>query len=96
MLFRVSAELEYVARFPSTLILNIQAQRTASQVILDEQLTVDPRLKMAEFTDSADNRFLRLETGPHKALSIAYAASVECDFQTYKACLLYTSPSPRD
>ena len=63
MLFRVSAELEYVARFPSTLILNIQAQRNASQVILDEQLTVEPRIKVAEFTDAADNRFLRLETG---------------------------------
>jgi hypothetical protein len=53
MLFRVSAELEYEAKFPSTLILNIQAQRNASQVILDEQLTVEPRLKMAEFTDAA-------------------------------------------
>ena len=36
MLFRVSAELEYEAKFPSTLILNIHAQRNASQAILDE------------------------------------------------------------
>ena len=63
MLFRVSAELEYEAKFPSTLILNIHAQRNASQVILDEQLTVEPRIKVAEFTDATDNRFLRLETG---------------------------------
>lgn len=85
MLFRVSAELEYEAKFPSTLILNIHAQRTASQVIVDEQLTVEPRLEMAEFTDSADNRFIRLETGPHQELSVRYAASVDCDFQTYRA-----------
>lgn len=92
MLFRVSAELEYEAKFPSTLILNIHAQRNASQVILDEQLLVEPTLKMAEFTDRADNRFIRLETGPHKALSVRYAASVQCDFQTYRAGAVEPTP----
>ena len=92
MLFRVSADLEYVARFPSTLILNIQAQRSASQVILDEQLTVEPRIKVAEFTDAADNRFLRLETGEHKTVALHYTASVDCDVQTYRAGAVEATP----
>jgi transglutaminase-like putative cysteine protease len=86
MLFHVSAHLEYEARFPSTLILNIHAQRGASQVVLDEQLSVEPRVKIEEFTEAATgNRFVRLETGDHKTLAVSYAASVECDFQTYRA-----------
>ena len=92
MLFRVSAELEYVAKFPSTLILNIQAQRNASQVILDEQLTVEPRIKVAEFTDATDNRFLRLETGEHKTFALHYTASVDCDVQTYRAGAVEPTP----
>ncbi|MEO5823835.1 MAG: transglutaminase family protein [Vicinamibacteraceae bacterium] len=92
MLFRVSAELEYEAKFPSTLILNIHAQRNASQVILDEQLTVEPRVRVAEFTDATDNRFIRLETGPHPVLSVRYTASVDCDFQTYRAGAVEHTP----
>ena len=45
MLFRVSSALEYTARFPTTLILNIQAQRHPSQTVLEEQLTIDPPIK---------------------------------------------------
>ena len=36
MLFNVACDLEYTARFPSTLILNVHAQRNASQAILEE------------------------------------------------------------
>ena len=85
MLFRVSARLEYEAEFPSTLILNIHAQRNAAQDVLDEQLSIEPRVKVAEFTlEGTGNRFLRLETGEHKTLAISYSASVDCDFQTYR------------
>lgn len=86
MLFRVSCELEYAARFPSTLILNVHAQRHASQTVLDEQFAVVPRVKVSELTmDGTDNRFVRVETGRHKTLSISYAASVECEYHTYAA-----------
>ena len=37
MLFHVSCELEYAAQFPSTLFLNVYAQRTQWQTILDER-----------------------------------------------------------
>ena len=86
MLFHVSARLEYEARFPSTLILNIHAQHDASQVVLDEQLSVEPPVKIVEFTQhTTGNRFLRFETGQHERLTVSYAASVECDVQTCRA-----------
>ena len=93
MLFHVSCELEYAVRFPSTLILNVHAQRTASQTVLEEHFAVEPKLRLGEFTpEGSDNRFLRLETGRAKRLSIAYAASVECDFQTYAARSVEATP----
>jgi transglutaminase-like putative cysteine protease len=93
MLFHVSCELEYTAKFPSTLILNIHAQRSASQTILEEEFVVEPRVKVEEFTpDGSDNRFIRLETGSHETLSMTYKASVDCDFQMYAAKSVEPTP----
>ena len=93
MLFRVSAELEYVARFPSTLILNIQAQRNASQVILDEQLTVEPRIKVAEFTDAhRQPASCAWRPASTRRFALHYSASVDCDFQTYRAGAVEATP----
>lgn len=93
MLFHVRADLEYAAKFPSTMILNIHAQRSASQVILEEQLSIEPRVKVEEFTqDITGNRFLRLDTGRHKTLAVHYTASVDCDFQTYRAGAVEQTP----
>jgi transglutaminase-like putative cysteine protease len=93
MLFHVAAQLEYVAKFPSTLILNIHAQRNSSQMVLEEQFSVEPRVKTAEFTaDGSDNRFVRIQTGRHKKLAIRYAASVECAVQTYRAGSIEATP----
>ena len=93
MLFQVSCALEYTVKFPSTLILSVHAQRNASQTVLAEQFDIEPRVRVGEFTpDRTDNRFIRLETGRHKKLSIAYSASVECDFQTYAAGAIEATP----
>ena len=93
MLFHVATQLEYAAKFPSTLILNVHAQRNASQVILDEQFSVEPKVKVAEFTiEGTGNRFLRLETGRHRKSPSSYSASVECDFQTYRAGAVEATP----
>ena len=93
MLFHVSCGLEYVARFPSTLILNVHAQRNASQTVLDEEFLVKPRVKFSEFTaEGGDNRFIRLNTGRHKKLTISYSAVVESDFQTYSAGMVEPTP----
>ena len=93
MLFHVSCELEYAIKFPSTLILNVHAQRTASQTVLEEQFAVEPKLRLSEFTpQGSDSRFIRLETGRTKRVSIAYTASVECDFHTYAARSVEATP----
>ena len=93
MLFHVSCALEYAVKFPSTLILSVHAQRNASQTVLAEQFDIEPRVRVGEFTpDTTDNRFIRLETGRHKKLSIAYSALVESDFQPYAAGAIEATP----
>jgi transglutaminase-like putative cysteine protease len=78
MRLHISGHLEYAVTFPSTLILNIHAQRSASQTILEEQFTVEPYLKVEEFlSDNGENRFIRLNTGKKKELKITYDAIVE-------------------
>ncbi len=78
MRFHISGHLEYAVTFPSTLILNIHAQRSASQTILEEQFTVEPYIKVEEFlSDNGENRFIRLNTGKKKELRITYDAKVE-------------------
>ena len=82
MLFRVSARLEYAARFPSTLILNVHAQRSASQTIVDEQFSVEPEVTVEAFpSEGNDSRFVRLETGRNQQLAISYSALVDCAVQ---------------
>jgi transglutaminase-like putative cysteine protease len=93
MLFRVACDLEYTAKFPTTLILNVHAQRSASQTILEEQFAVEPAIKVSEFTpEGTANRFVRIETGRHKKVAIRYAATVDCDFQTYRAGSVEATP----
>ncbi len=93
MLFHVSCDLEYVVRFPSTLILNVHAQRSASQTIRDEHFAVKPHVKSSEFTpQGSDNRFVLLNTGHHRKLAIAYSAAVECDFHEYPAGAVEPTP----
>jgi transglutaminase-like putative cysteine protease len=93
MLFNVACELEYAAKFPSTLILNIQAQRNPSQTILSEQLTLTPRVQFSEFAlEHNGSRFLRIETGRHKSVQIRYVASVDCDVQVYSAGEVEATP----
>jgi transglutaminase-like putative cysteine protease len=78
MRFHISGHLEYAVTFPSTLILNIHAQRSASQTILEEHFTVEPYIKVEEFlSDNGENRFIRLNTGKKKELKITYDAKVE-------------------
>ncbi len=93
MLFHVSCDLEYSIGFPSTLILNVHAQRNASQTVLEEQFVVEPQVKVSEFIqEDSHNRFIRLNTGRHKTLSIKYSASVACDFHVYSAGSVEATP----
>ena len=79
MRFQVSAHLEYAVKFPSTVILNIHAQNNAGQRIIAERFTVKPDVKSDEFhSENGESRFVRLETGTRKQLTIDYVAMVEC------------------
>ena len=93
MLFNVSCDVAYKVNFPSTLILSVHAQRNASQTVVDEQFSVEPKVKFSEFTtEGTDNRFVRIETGDAKELSITYRAGVECDFRLLTARKLEATP----
>ena len=93
MLFRVSSQLEYAVRFPSTLMLNIHAQRSTSQSVASEHFAVDPPLPFEEFTSlGSENRFIRLKTGKAKRLKISYEATVECQFQLLPAKTINVVP----
>ncbi len=79
MLFQVSSRLDYSVAFPSTLILNIHAQKTTGQFVSNEQLTINPQTNWEEFqADNSPARFIRLETGNAATLSISYSATVDC------------------
>jgi len=93
MRFHVSGHLEYAVKFPSTLILNIHAQRTAGQTMLDERFAIEPYIKVEEFLlDSGENRFVRLETGRKKSLTIDYTATVECACEVIPARAIDHTP----
>ncbi|MEO7213680.1 transglutaminase family protein [Mucilaginibacter sp.] len=78
MKFKVSAELEYDVKAPSTLILNIHALRTAHQTILDEKLLITPYIKIEELNAmNGENRFARLDIPDTGLISIKYEALVD-------------------
>ena len=93
MIFNVSCELEYQVQFPTTLILNLHAQRNSAQAVLSEQFSVDPKVKVGEFVaEAAGNRFVRVQTGDSKHIAIHYAATVDCDYQLLAARKLEATP----
>lgn len=93
MKLKVSCDLEYQAQFPSTLILNVHAQENTAQVILDEKLMLEPRLRMETLTSTgSQNRFVRIETGRHKTLRIRYRATIDCNYDLLPAAQLHNVP----
>jgi transglutaminase-like putative cysteine protease len=93
MRFQVSGRLEYDVAQPSTLILNIHAQRNPSQTILEEHFSVEPYVKVEEFlADGGENRFVRLETGRKKKLAIEYQATVDVNHELVPARKLDALP----
>jgi transglutaminase-like putative cysteine protease len=93
MRFSVASTLNYAVAQPSTLILNVHAQRTPSQIVVDEQFTVQPTVKVEELAaDVRENRFIRIETGNAKNLTIAYKATVDCEHHLVTADQLNAVP----
>jgi transglutaminase-like putative cysteine protease len=82
MKFQVSSELQYEVRSQATLILNIHALRTPTQTVLEETFTVDPYIRLEEFTtDKGENKFIRLEVPKKAHLHIAYQATVDTYYE---------------
>jgi transglutaminase-like putative cysteine protease len=78
MKFKVSAELEYDVKAPSTLILNVHALRTAHQTVLDEKLLITPYIKIEELNAvNGENRFARLDIPETGLINIKYEAIVD-------------------
>jgi transglutaminase-like putative cysteine protease len=77
MRFQLRSELQYEIASLTTLILNIEAQRTDRQRILSEVFTVSPEVPVdAHEVDETGNRYRRMLLPPG-SYSIAYTAEVE-------------------
>ncbi len=82
MKFNVSAEMGYEIRSAGTLILNIHALRTPTQVVLEETFTIEPYVKVEElFSVNGENRIIRLEIEKKGNLQINYKATVDNTFE---------------
>jgi transglutaminase-like putative cysteine protease len=90
---KIACDLEYEVPFPSTLILNVHAQRNPAQAILDERLAIAPRTRSEMLTQAgSENRFLRIETGRKKRLHVRYRATVDCNYDLLSASNLHDVP----
>ena len=82
MKFQVSSDVEYQVHIPSTLILNIHALRTPYQTVLSETLTVNPEIKIEEFTSrNSTSRFVRLQINELINFKISYKATVDTSYK---------------
>jgi transglutaminase-like putative cysteine protease len=82
MEFLINSEIEYEVFSPSTLIFNIHALSTQSQIVLEESLFVDPNLKIEEFKSSnSTSRFVRLEINQPMNFKISYRAKVDTHYK---------------
>jgi transglutaminase-like putative cysteine protease len=93
MKLKVACDLDYEVRFPSTLILSVHAQQNAAQTVLEEHLTIEPRLRSEMVLPTgSENRFIRIETGKKKALRIRYRATVDCNYDLLPKHELHQTP----
>ncbi|MBB6109668.1 Transglutaminase-like enzyme, putative cysteine protease [Mucilaginibacter lappiensis] len=78
MKFNVFTQMQYEARSEGTLVLNIHALRTPNQLVLSEELTIDPYLKAEELIAiQGESRLMRVELTEPCSLKITYRALVD-------------------
>lgn len=80
MKFDISCELSYEVFSPTTFIFNIQAIRSANQIIIEESILINPILPFEEFT-IADTRFVKLEVNQGASFTISYHAQVDVEYK---------------
>ena len=92
MKFKIFSELSYEVFSPTTFIFNIQAARSASQLIIEESIDTTPFLHFEEFElSNVDARFIRLEVNQGISFSICYQALVEVHYQLINESALLQS-----
>lgn len=78
MKFDVFTEMEYIARSPGTLVLNIHALRTPNQTVLTEVFNIEPYIKVEELvSDHGENRLVRFEITEPGNIKLSYRATVD-------------------
>lgn len=83
MTFEIFSELQYEVYFPTTFIFSIQASRSNSQVIIEENLITTPMLTPEEISGAdGESRFIRLNVNGNTNFSISYQAKVDIDYNT--------------
>jgi transglutaminase-like putative cysteine protease len=93
MKFEVSSKLRYSILTPTTLIVNMHALRTPTQLVSEEHFSVSPAVKVEELTVQAgDNRFVRIETQNARELTINYKAVVDVQHHLTAASQLSRVP----
>lgn len=95
MTFNISSELSYEVFSPTTFIFNIQAAKSANQVIIEESLVITPNLLFEEFTlNNVDARFIKLTVNQGVYFTISYKALVEVQYITiHDATLIPSIPT---
>ncbi|MEK7953285.1 transglutaminase-like domain-containing protein [Luteolibacter soli] len=98
MNFRVSSDLSYTLRGPSTFFFAIKCLATGGQRILNENLYTSLEVPTDDFTASVGmNRFTRIRTSGSGAMQVRYQADVETSTQIADvASLLADDPGRLD
>lgn len=82
MKFEISCELSYEVFSPTTFIFNIQAVRSANQIIIEESILINPIVHFEEFTiNNTDTRFIKLEVDQGTSFTINYHAQVDVEYK---------------
>jgi transglutaminase-like putative cysteine protease len=92
MKFKVYSELSYEVFSPTTFIFNVQAAKSASQIITSESIIVTPAIKFEEFSlKNSDTRFVKMEVEQGLFFTIIYEAEVDVRYEIYDEKVLLQS-----
>ncbi|MDB5138657.1 MAG: Transglutaminase-like superfamily protein [Mucilaginibacter sp.] len=86
MKFDVFTEMEYTARSPGTIILNIHALRTQHQTVISEVFTIEPYIKVEELVSAqSENRLIRFEIEDSSTIKVTYKATIDnfCEIKDF-------------
>jgi transglutaminase-like putative cysteine protease len=86
MKFNVFTEMQYIARSPGTIILNIHALRTPHQTVISEIFDIEPYIKVEELISTqSENRLMRFEIEEAGTIKVTYKAIIDnfCEIKDF-------------